>query len=126
LPPTASVAVQQGPWAARDVGLRVRNTSEKGRRRPFEFFDRGYVVSLGPESAVGDPLGVKLKGRMAQLLYRSVLLYYMKSRRGRFLTGADWAMERSLGRLGFGLDDRLSALSKKGHSPSSLDRRPAD
>jgi NADH:ubiquinone reductase (H+-translocating) len=63
LPPTASVAVQQGPWVA--VGLRVR-------------------------------------GAAAQALYRSVLLYYMKSRRDRILTGADWAMERALGRLGFG------------------------
>jgi NADH dehydrogenase len=75
--------------------------SEEGRR-PFEFFDRGYVVSLGPESAVADPVGVKLKGPAAQALYRSIFLYYMKSRRGRLLTGADWAMERTLGRVGFG------------------------
>jgi NADH:ubiquinone reductase (H+-translocating) len=109
LPPTASVAVQQGPYAARDVGLRVRNGSEQRRRRPFEFFDRGYVVSLGPESAVGDPLGIKLKGRAAQALYRSILLYYMKGRRERILTGADWAMERTLGRLGFDL--KSSAIS---------------
>ncbi|HZC19138.1 MAG TPA: FAD-dependent oxidoreductase, partial [Rubrobacteraceae bacterium] len=100
LPPTASVAVQQGPYAAHDVGLRVRNTPEE-RRRPFDFFDRGYAVSLGPESAVADPLGVRLKGRAAQALYRSIFLYYMKSRRGRLLTGADWAMERALGRVGF-------------------------
>jgi hypothetical protein len=26
----------------------------------------------------------------------------MKSRRDRILTGADWAMERTLGRVGFG------------------------
>jgi NADH dehydrogenase len=98
--PTASVAVQQGPYVARDIGRRIRGVPEK-RRRPFEFFDRGYVVSLGPGSAVANPLGVKLKGRAAQALYRSILLYYMKSSRGRFLTGADWAMERALGRVGF-------------------------
>jgi NADH dehydrogenase len=100
LPPTASVAVQQGLYAARDAGLRVRNASEE-RRRPFDFFDRGYAVSLGPESAVADPLGIKLKGRAAQVLYRGIFMYYMRSRRGRILTGADWAMERTLGRLGF-------------------------
>lgn len=108
LPPTASVAVQQGPYAARDIASRVQNVPEE-RRRPFDFFDRGYVVSLGPESAVADPLGVKLKGRAAQALYRSIFLYYMKSRRGRILTGADWAMERTLGRLGF--DPGASALT---------------
>ncbi len=102
LPPTASVAVQQGPYAARDVGRRLRGASE-GRRRPFDFLDRGYVVSLGPESAVADPLGVRLRGPAAQALYRSVFLYYMKSRRGRVLTSADWAMERTLGRVGFGI-----------------------
>jgi NADH dehydrogenase len=59
------------------------------------------VVSLGPESGVADPVGVKLRGRAAQALYRSIFLYYMKSSRGRLLTGADWAMERTLGRVGF-------------------------
>jgi NADH dehydrogenase len=98
LSPTGSVAVQQGPWAARDLGRRVRNSAS---RPPFQFFDRGYAVSLGPESAVAEALGVRLKGRAAQALYRSVLLYYLKSRRDRILTGADWAMERTLGRVGF-------------------------
>lgn len=100
LPPTASVAVQQGPYVARDIERRLRGVPEE-RRRPFDFLNRGYVVSLGPENAVADPLGVKIKGRAAQALYRSVFLYYIKNRRGRLLTGADWAMERTLGRVGF-------------------------
>ena len=101
LPPTASVAVRQGPWAARDIDLRVRKNAPEEKRRPFNFLDRGYAVSLGPESAAANTLGIKLKGRVAQALYRSVLLYYMRSRRGRLLTAADWAMERTLGRVGF-------------------------
>jgi NADH dehydrogenase len=102
LPPTASVAVQQGPWAARDLKRRLRGAGSRRGRPPFRFFDRGYVVSLGPESAVADAVGLKLRGPAAQALYRSVFLYYIKSRRDRLLTGADWAMERTLGRLGFG------------------------
>ena len=101
-PPTASVAVQQGPWVARDLKRRLRGAESKRGRPPFRFFDRGYVVSLGPESAVADAVGLRLRGPAAQALYRSVLLYYMKSRRDRILTGADWAMERTLGRVGFG------------------------
>ncbi len=101
LPPTASVAVQQGPWVARDLKRRLRGAGSRRGRTPFRFFDRGYVVSLGPESAVADAVGLKLRGPAAQALYRSVLLYYMKSRRDRVLTGADWAMERTLGRVGF-------------------------
>jgi NADH:ubiquinone reductase (H+-translocating) len=100
LPPTASVAVQQGPWVARDLKRRLRGAGSKRGRPPFRFFDRGYVVSLGPESAVADAVGLKLRGPAAQALYRSVLLYYIKSRRDRLLTGADWAMERTLGRVG--------------------------
>jgi NADH:ubiquinone reductase (H+-translocating) len=106
LPPTASVAVQQGPYVANDVERRLRG-APKERRRPFEFFDRGYAISLGPESGVADPLGVKLRGRAAQALYRSIFLYYIKGRRGRLLTGADWAMERTLGRIGFGSSSQL-------------------
>jgi len=101
LPPTASVSVQQGPWVARDLKRRLRGAKSKRGRPPFRFFDRGYVVSLGPESAVAEAVGLKLRGPAAQALYRSVFLYYMKSRRDRILTGADWAMERTLGRLGF-------------------------
>ena len=101
LPPIASVAVQQGPWVARDLQRRLRGAGSKRGRPPFRFFDRGYVVSLGPESAVADAVGLKLRGPAAQALYRSVLLYYIKSRRDRLLTGADWAMERTLGRVGF-------------------------
>jgi NADH dehydrogenase len=111
LPPTASVAVQQGPWAARDLKRRLRGAESKRGRPPFRFFDRGYVVSLGPESAVADAVGLRLRGPAAQALYRSVLLYYMKSRRDRILTGADWAMERTLGRVGFGSQEP-SAFSK--------------
>lgn len=100
LPPIASLAVQQGPFVAHDLEARLRGTANK-RRKPFAFFDRGYVVSLGPESGVGIALGRKVRGPAAQALYRSVFLYYLKGRRERLLTGADWAMERTLGRVGF-------------------------
>jgi len=106
LTPTASVAVQQGPWVARDLKRRMKGAGSRRGRPPFRFFDRGYVVSLGPESAVADAVGLKLRGPAAQALYRSVFLYYMKSRRDRLMTGADWAMERALGRLGFGSGDQ--------------------
>jgi NADH dehydrogenase len=99
LPPTGSVAVQQGPWTARDLGRRLRG---RATRPPFRFFNRGYVVSLGPESAVAEAVGVRLKGRAAQAFYRSVLLYYLKSRRDRILAASDWAMEGTIGRVGFG------------------------
>ena len=101
LPPTASVAVQQGPWVARDLKRRLRGTSVE-ERPPFDFFDRGYVVSLGPESAVAEAVGAKFRGPAAQALYRSIFLYYLKDRRHRILTASDWAMERTIGRLGFG------------------------
>jgi NADH dehydrogenase len=110
LPPTASVAVQQGPWTARDIGRRLRGRSE---RPPFRFFNRGYVVSLGPESAVAEALGVRLKGSAAQALYRSVLLYYLKRRRDRILAASDWAMERTIGRVGFG----ASQHTEERHEP---------
>lgn len=98
LPPTASVAVQQGPFAARDITRRIRDP--KSKRPKFDFFDRGYIVSLGPNNAVAETLGTRFTGRAAHALYRSVLLYYLRDREGRALTAADWAMER-LGRLGF-------------------------
>lgn len=129
LSPTGSLAVQQGPWAARDLGRRVRGTR---RRPPFDFFNRGYVVSLGPENAVTDALGTRFKGPAAQALYRSVLLYYQASRRDRALTAADWAMERTLGRVGFASrsgaarePERARPASDPDAAPQSGARRPA-
>lgn len=104
LPPTASVAVQQGPWISRD--LERRGLGRK--RRPFSYFDRGYVVSLGPENAVAEAAGAQFSGAKAQALYRSIFLYYLRGRRARLLTGADWSMERTIGRLGFDTSGRLS------------------
>jgi hypothetical protein len=37
----------------------------------------------------------------------------MKSRRGRLLTGTDWAMERTLGRVGFEFSRQPSAVSRQ-------------
>jgi NADH dehydrogenase len=113
LPPTASIAVQQGPWAARDLGRRLRGKTAPEERPPFRFFNRGYVVSLGPESAVAEAVGLRLKGAAAQALYRGVLLYYLKSRRDRILATSDWAMERTIGRVGFG------AISQQASQPVS-------
>jgi NADH dehydrogenase len=93
--------VQQGPWTARDLSRRLRGREARADRPPFRFFNRGYVVSLGPENAVADALGARFRGPAAQALYRSVLLYYLKSRRDRFLAVSDWAMERTIGRVGF-------------------------
>ena len=100
LAPVASLAVQQGPWVARDLQRRLRGASSRRGRPPFRFFDRGYAISLGPEGGAAIALGARLRGPAAQALYRSIFLYYMKSRRGRLLAGADWALER-VGRLGF-------------------------
>lgn len=105
LPPTASVAVQQGPWLAKDLERRLLGQ----QRRPFKYFDRGYVVSLGPENAVADAAGAKFSGARAQALYRSIFLYYLRGRRARLMTGADWPMERTIGRLGFDTSGRIHA-----------------
>ena len=121
LPPTGSVAVQQGPWAARDLGRRLRG---RAARPPFRFFNRGYVVSLGPEGAVAEAVGVRLKGAAAQALYRGVLLYYLKSRRDRILAASDWAMERTIGRVGFGAVSQ-PAMFSPAQAPGAARRSPA-
>ncbi|AHY46386.1 NADH dehydrogenase FAD-containing subunit [Rubrobacter radiotolerans] len=97
LPPTASVAVQQGPFVARDLARRAAGRRE---RPGYEHFDRGYVVGLGPGDAVAEALGRKFSGRAAHALYRSVLLFYLRGRERRALALADWSLGR-LGRLGF-------------------------
>ena len=116
LAPVASLAVQQGPWVARDLKRRLQGATSRRGRPPFRFFDRGYAVSLGPESGAAVALGARLRGPAAQALYRSIFLYYMKSRRGRLLAGADWALER-VGRVGF---DAQGAGGRTRREPQGL------
>jgi NADH:ubiquinone reductase (H+-translocating) len=65
-PPTAQHAMRQGRAVAKNVVAALRNQPLK----PYEHKDLGLVVDLGGRDAVSKPLGIELRGMLAQAVAR--------------------------------------------------------
>ncbi|WP_298818246.1 NAD(P)/FAD-dependent oxidoreductase [Chloroflexus sp.] len=72
LPPTASYAVRQGAHLAQALADEARGVAP----RPYEPVELGEVVSLGPNDAIGNALGVPVLGYPAVMLKRGIEEYY--------------------------------------------------
>ena len=88
LPQVASVAIQSGHHVARSITRRL-----EGRpTRPFRYFDRGTMATIGRRSAVADlPLGVRLRGTLAWFAWLALHLVYLIGFRNRFVVLSKWA-----------------------------------
>lgn len=72
LPPLGQVAFQQGSAAANNIVALLRGAPTK----PFRYFNFGSLVSVGERFAAIDLFGVRMKGFLAWLIWRT--LYWMK------------------------------------------------
>jgi NADH dehydrogenase len=107
-PGLASVAVQEGRTAARNVLASVRGRA----RKPFRYHDKGILATIGKHRAVAQLRHVRLTGYVAWVLWLFVHLFllagfhnrievfwnwawsYMFSKRGsRLITSGNWRLE---------------------------------
>ncbi|NRA90256.1 MAG: NAD(P)/FAD-dependent oxidoreductase, partial [Simkaniaceae bacterium] len=65
LPATAPTAIQQGRY----VGKMIRRQVPKDKRRPFKYFDKGGLATIGKNKAVGYFRGIHLKGLIAWIAW---------------------------------------------------------
>jgi len=72
LPGVSSVAMQQGRYVARTI---KREISGK-KSRPFEYFEKGNMATIGRKDAVADLRGYKMKGFLGWLAWLFVHLFY--------------------------------------------------
>ncbi len=72
VPATASYAMRQGSHLAETLLAEVEGAAP----RPYEPLKLGELVSLGPNYAMGNPLGVPLTGYPALLMKKGVEQYY--------------------------------------------------
>jgi len=87
LPGLAPVAIQQGRRAADNVLRRL-----SGRpTRPFRYFDRGTIATIGRAKAVAVIGPVQLSGLIAWLAWLVVHIVYLIGFRNRFLVLFEWA-----------------------------------
>ncbi|MEO8968383.1 MAG: hypothetical protein ABI427_12640, partial [Solirubrobacteraceae bacterium] len=87
LPGLASVAMQQGRYAAGSVRARLRGS----RSEAFRYVDKGNLATIGRASAVADIRGVEISGALAWVTWVTVHLFYLIGFQNRLLVVTRWA-----------------------------------
>jgi NADH:ubiquinone reductase (H+-translocating) len=88
LPGVAPVAMQQGRYAARLIGERVRGRATA----PFRYVDKGNLATIGRSRAVADIKGIRVAGFPAWVLWLVVHLFYLIGFQNRVLVVLRWTV----------------------------------
>ena len=88
VPGIAPAAKQMGDYAARVIRARI---SAKNPPSVFQYKHLGSLATIGRKSAVADFGWIKLKGRLAWLLWGLVHIYFLIDFRNRIAVMLDWA-----------------------------------
>jgi NADH:ubiquinone reductase (H+-translocating) len=86
LPGLAPVAMQQGRYAARAIGARLRGNAPA----PFRYRDKGNLATIGRARAVADIKGLQLSGLLAWVTWLFVHLFYLIGFQNRLLVFIRW------------------------------------
>ncbi|MGI8587782.1 MAG: NAD(P)/FAD-dependent oxidoreductase [Chloroflexia bacterium] len=86
-PQLAPVAMQQGKQAAENILAAVRGRAP----RPFHYFDKGSMATIGRRAAVFDAFGIRLTGVIAWFGWLFVHLLFLVGFRNRLIVLANWA-----------------------------------
>lgn len=86
LPGIAPVAMQQGKYAAKLIGKGI----EKGKRKPFKYFDKGSMATIGKAKAVAKIRKLEFSQYIAWFLWSFVHIFFLITFRNRFRVMAEW------------------------------------
>jgi NADH dehydrogenase len=87
LPGLAPVAIQEGRYVAETIGRDLY----KQPRKPFRYFDKGNLATIGRAAAVGQIGKWKISGLFAWLAWLFVHILYLIGFRNRLLVLIQWA-----------------------------------
>jgi NADH:ubiquinone reductase (H+-translocating) len=87
LPMVASVAMQQGEYAAHAILDRIKGE----KTTPFRYHDKGAMAIIGRNSAVAKVFGVKMTGFIAWVVWLTTHLMFLVGFRNRLLVLLNWA-----------------------------------
>ncbi len=88
-PGVAQVAMQQGAYAAEQLGRRLRGKADKG---PFSYFDKGSMATISRFRAVANVGPLRFGGFIAWLLWLAVHVLYLVGFKNRVTTVLHWAV----------------------------------
>lgn len=112
-PALASVAIQQGRY----VADQVRYLRDKKSRRPFRYFDKGTMATIGKTKAIGVFWGIKFSGLIAWLGWCFVHILYLVGFRNRISVLTQWlfshlANQRGSRLINRSIDEELPSTKK--------------
>jgi NADH:ubiquinone reductase (H+-translocating) len=87
LPGVAQPAIQEGRYVAGVIARRLRGE----KHRPFHYFDKGNLATIGRGAAVADLNWLQLSGFPAWLLWIFIHLLYIVEFQNRLLVFVQWA-----------------------------------
>jgi NADH dehydrogenase len=96
IPGVAQPAMQMGTYAAKRIGVLVGHEagSEGTATKPFHYFDKGDMATIGRKAAVANvvwPFKAHWSGFMAWITWLVVHIYFLIGFRNRIAVFAQWA-----------------------------------
>jgi NADH dehydrogenase len=88
LPGVASVAIQQGRHAAKNVIASIKGKA----RKEFRYVDKGQMATIGRGRAVAEMGKARIEGFLAWIVWLAVHIYYLIGFRNRLLVMTQWAL----------------------------------
>src|SRR5947209_479841 len=87
VPGVAPAAIQEGHHTADNIERAVAGEP----LRPFHYFDKGSLATIGRAAAVADLRGLKLSGFIAWMAWLTIHIFFLIGFRNRFLVITQWA-----------------------------------
>jgi len=87
VPGVAPAAIQEGNHTADNIERAVAGKP----LRPFHYFDKGSLATIGRAAAVADLRGIKLSGFLAWMAWLTIHIFFLIGFRNRFLVITQWA-----------------------------------
>jgi NADH dehydrogenase len=94
VPGVAQPAMQMGDYAGRRIGLLIEDSDKAARMKPFRYFDKGDMATIGRKAAIARvswPFKAHLSGFIAWLMWMFVHIYFLIGFRNRLSVFRSWA-----------------------------------
>jgi len=94
IPGTAQPAMQMGIYAAERIGLLVTDPAAAARQKPFHYFDKGDMATIGRKAAVARiawPFRAHWSGLIAWVIWLTVHIFFLIGFRNRIAVFRQWA-----------------------------------
>lgn len=125
LPGVAPVALQQGKRAALNILARIQGQESK----PFRYFDKGRMATIGRSAAVAETSSMKMRGFMAWVAWLFVHLLYLVEFQDRLVVFVRWVWSYLTWhwgvRLIFTAGDKETSTESREVEPAESESQPA-